>query len=267
MPTVRELSAPYENYMVMPRPGPGVCRTCCTFTDGYEECYPCSRNGGYADAVVPISYSVAGEQLHHELASYKRLGGEVARRLTAQLAAVLWRFLELHERCVAMAAHAIAFGIVTTVPSGDIERDEMHPLRRIVGELVGPTRERHERLLRRSDRPVAERGFSTEKYRATRRLAGESVLLIDDTWTTGANGQSAAAALRAAGAGPVGVVVIGRHINRSWHDNDRRLRALGGRFDWECCALEANPRVSSFSEQKSPRPGAVPKPLWGSGGS
>jgi predicted amidophosphoribosyltransferase len=238
MPTVRELSAPYENYMLVPHPGPGVCRTCCTFTEGYDDCYVCARTEQWADAVVPISYSIAGEQLHHELASYKRLTGDVARRLTAQLAAVLWRFLDVHEVCVAAAARASSFDVVTTVPSGDRERDHVHPLRRIVGELVGPTRDRHERLLERSHRSVAGREFSPDKYVATRRLDGQPVLLIDDTWTTGANAQSAAAALRAADAGAVGVVVIGRHIKRDWQDNDRRLRALTRPFDWGRCALD-----------------------------
>ena len=63
------------------------------------------------------------------------------------------------------------------------------------------------------------------------------MLLIDDTWTTGANAQSAAAALKDAGAGTVAAVVIGRHLNRDWHENDLRLRALGESFDWEHCAL------------------------------
>jgi predicted phosphoribosyltransferase len=238
MPTVHELSAPYENYMLLPRPGPGVCRTCCTFTDGFDRCYVCARTEQWADAVAPISYSIAGEQLHHELASYKRLTGDVARRLAAQLAAVLWRFLDIHERCVAAATNTSGFEVVTSVPSGDRERDEDHPLRRIVGQLVGPTRDRHVRLLERSNRPLAGREFNPGKYVATRELHGQPLLLIDDTWTTGANAQSAAAALKAAGAGPVGVVVIGRHINRDWHDNDRRLRALARPFDWERCALE-----------------------------
>jgi hypothetical protein len=39
------------------------------------------------------------------------------------------------------------------------------------------------------------------------------VLLLDDTWTTGASAQSAAMALRRAGARSVAVVVLGRHIN------------------------------------------------------
>jgi orotate phosphoribosyltransferase len=68
-------------------------------------------------------------------------------------------------------------------------------------------------------------------------LNGQSVLLIDDTWTTGANAQSAAAALKVAGAGPIGAVVIGRHLNRAWHENDRRLRGISGPFDWRRCAL------------------------------
>jgi hypothetical protein len=34
----------------------------------------------------------------------------------------------------------------------------------------------------------------------------------------------------------VAAVVIGRHVNRNWHENDRRLRALP-RFDWGRCAL------------------------------
>ena len=72
MPTVAELTAPYGNVLLAPRPGPGVCETCFNLTDGYERCYACAHGGRWLDAVVPISYSVAGEQLHHALASYKR---------------------------------------------------------------------------------------------------------------------------------------------------------------------------------------------------
>jgi predicted amidophosphoribosyltransferase len=156
---------------------------------------------------------------------------------------VLWRFVALHERCVAAATNSSSerFDLVTTVPSGDRVRDEGHPLRWIVGEVVGPTRDRHHRLLRRSELDVAPRDFSAHKYEAVRPLDGESVLLIDDTWTTGANAQSAAAALKSAGAGPVGAVVIGRHLNREWHENDRRLRGITRPFEWERCALCREP--------------------------
>jgi predicted phosphoribosyltransferase len=237
MPTVGELTALYENFMLGPRPGVGVCTTCFNLTNGYSVCYACAHGEAALDAFAPVSYSIAREQLHHALASYKRLTGEVARRLGAELAAVLWRYLEQHEQCVARAAGAAGFEIVATVPSGDRERDQHHPLRWIVGELVGPTRGRHERLLHRSQVDVQPREFNPARYEATRRLDGQAVLLIDDTWTTGANAQSAAVVLKSAGAGPVGAVVIGRHLNREWRENDRRLRALARPFDWTRCAL------------------------------
>ncbi len=237
MPSVAELSDPYANFMISPRHGPGVCEQCFNFTRGYRRCYACAHNDDWLAVVDPISYSVGLEQLHRALMGYKRLDGEVARRLTVELAAVLWRHLACHERCIASAAGVESFELVTTVPSGDRERDDGHPLRRIVTELVGPTRERYERLLRRSSSDVEPRFFDPDKFEAMRPLDGEPVLIIDDTWTTGASAQSAAAALRGAGAGRVGAVVIGRHINREWHDTERRLRAMPRSFDWDRCAL------------------------------
>jgi predicted amidophosphoribosyltransferase len=241
MPSVRELTALYENVMLGPRRGPSVCGTCFNFTDGYARCYACDHGRLVLDAVAPISYSVAREQLHHALASYKRLDGDVARRLGASLAAILWRFVAEHERCLAQAAGTDRFDVVATVPSGDRRRDERHPLRWIVGELVAPTRGRHERLLQRSDVEVPQRSFNAEKFVATKPIDGRSVLLIDDTWTTGASAQSAAGALKAAGAGPTAAVVIGRHLNREWHENDKRIRGIARPFDWSECALCAEP--------------------------
>jgi hypothetical protein len=104
MPTVGELSALYEDVLLGPRRGPNVCRTCFNFTAGCERCYACAHGQAFLDAMAPISYSVAREQLHHALASYKRLDGEVARRLRAILAAILWRFLDDPDRCIANAA-------------------------------------------------------------------------------------------------------------------------------------------------------------------
>jgi predicted amidophosphoribosyltransferase len=245
MPSVGELSALYENVLLGPRRGPDVCGTCFNFTAGYGRCWACAHGEARLDAVAPISYSVAHEQLHHALASYKRLDGDVARRLQAILAAILWRFLQDHEACVANAAGTERFDLVTTVPSSDPIRDEHHPLRTIVGELVGPTRERHRRLLQRSAAQIRERAFSEAKFEATASLAHQSILLIDDTWTTGASAQSAAAALKAAGAERVAAVVIGRHLNREWHENDRRIRGITRPFEWQACALCAQPVASA----------------------
>ncbi len=49
--------------------------------------------------------------------------------------------------------------------------------------------------------------------------------------------QSAAGSLKSAGSGPVGVLVIGRHVQPSFQDNEARLKSLPGPFSWESCAL------------------------------
>jgi predicted amidophosphoribosyltransferase len=248
VPTVGELSALYENVLLGPRRGPDVCATCFNFTAGYDRCWACAHGHPALDSVAPISYSVAREQLHHALASYKRLNGDVARRLQAILAAILWRFLTGHEACVAKTTGTSRFDLVTTVPSGDPTRDEGHPLRTIVGELVAPTRDRYHRLLRRTGAQIGPRSFNPDKFEAIRRFDGQAILLIDDTWTTGASAQSAAAALKAAGAGPVAAVVIGRHLNREWHENDRRIRGISRPFEWQACALCAKPVESALRD-------------------
>jgi hypothetical protein len=236
MPTVAELSAPYANFLLGPRRGPDVCSQCFNLTDGYSRCYGCVHGGRFLDAMVPISYSVAGEQLHHALASYKRLQGVIARRFALGLAAVLWRYLALHERCLARETAVAGFSLATTVPSSSPDRDTVYPLHQLVG-LVAPVQGRHERLLRRSEVAAAAHEFNPQKYEALRDLTGQSILLVDDTWTMGANSQSAGAALKAAGADHVAALVIGRYVNRGWRHNDRHLRGLPRPFDWGLCAL------------------------------
>jgi hypothetical protein len=237
--TVGELSGPYANFMLNPlAPGTAdVCTTCLTFTEGYDTCYPCGWSARFADAVLPVSYSVHFGQLHTALAQYKRAGGAVGQRLQLEVAAVLWRFLHGHEACLASRVGVSGFDLVTTVPSSDQSRDMSHPLRRMVGSLVVPTRDRYSPLLVRSGTAVAPRTVDPGKYNSTRDLHGESVLLVDDTWTTGANAQSAAAALKTAGAGQVGVVVLGRHIHEHYRDNAARLEALARPFAWDLCAF------------------------------
>src|SRR5947209_16656955 len=148
MATVSELTEPYGSFLVHPLgPGPGVCAVCRTAVTGtYPRCYPCnealrSADGLLADVVVPVSIAVKGEQLAVELWRYKNLSDPEARSvLRLRLAAVLWRFLEGHESCVAAAVGTPRFDLVATVPSTSGRGD--HPLRRIVERIFVPTRYR-----------------------------------------------------------------------------------------------------------------------------
>lgn len=253
MATVAEVSAPYANFLVpVLSSRRGVCEVCHTAI-GHEwsQCYQCDQAAqvlsSVADVVVPVALSVKGEQLAHELSAYKYSPRAVVRERLAQgLAAVLWRWVAAHEKCVARACGASQFAVTTTVP-GTAPRVEQHPLERIVGGIVGATRGRYERLLAVNPGAPQGRTHSDHRFRALRRLDGESLLVVDDTWTSGAHAQSAASALRAAGAHTVAIVVLGRHFNRrppepyraSAENYYRAAKAQG--WDWATCCVEDAP--------------------------
>lgn len=252
MATVGELTEPYGSFLVHPlRPAPGVCAVCRTAVKGtYPRCYPCNEaltSGGalLADVVVPISIAVKGEQLAAELWRYKNQSDPKARQvLKLRLAAVLWRFLDGHEACVADAIGVRKFDLAATVPSTSGRGD--HPLRQIVETIIEPTRDRYEDLLIPNPSVPSNRDVRMDRFVVPdgADLAGKSVLLIDDTWTTGGHAQSAAVALKQARAARVGVIVIGRHFDPSFGDNLRYLRAARkARFSWdECCVRNPNLR-------------------------
>ena len=247
MPTVFELSEPYLNHLVPVLPaGTGVCAVCWRAIEAkHRLCYACNAaqeafGAQLADIVIPIALSVKHEQLAHELWHYKYdTDASVRARLGIRLAAVLWRFLALHEAHVADAVNVPGFDIVTTVP-GTRPRTDEHPLVTIV-RRIGQTRDRYEPAAHPRTRRI-DRGSrrTSDRYQPTRTLAEHpSVLLVDDTWTTGGRAQSAAIALREAGAAQVAVVVIGRHFDRAFGTGEayyQRARSL--KFTWDRCCLE-----------------------------
>lgn len=55
---------------------------------------------------------------------------------------------------------------------------------------------------------------------------GRHVMVIDDTWATGGHAQSAALALRKAGAARVSVLVVARWIKQDYGDNKQFIADL-----------------------------------------
>jgi predicted amidophosphoribosyltransferase len=243
---VEEAAGAYIRSMrnVLP-PGEGVCATCGTFISGdFTRCYPCGHQAANLDAVVPITYSEHGGQMHKALWGYKN-GHQIEQDYAGpRVAAILWLFLVRHEACVARAAGAAGqeFDVITTVPSSTKARDKRNRLRTIVG-WVRPLKPRLKVLLEPTDQVPEGRTYDQSRYVATERLDGQDVLLIDDTWTAGGHAQSAAHALKAAGARTVALVVVGRHIQRGWQVGDAThgelFDALPKQFDWEVCRVHA----------------------------
>lgn len=163
------------------------------------------------DAVLPISWSVAGGALHRTLRGYKDDPVDAVRvESAAGIAAVLERFLREHERCTAVAAGVEAFTVVTTVPARAERGHE--PLLAVVADCASVAGRLRVALVAAGGRGEPRR-YRAGRFRAAGSLSGASVLLIDDTWTSGASAQSAAHALKRGGARAVALVVVGRHVN------------------------------------------------------
>lgn len=194
---------------------------------GLALCFQCdlarSQAGGLlADAVVPIGYAIKGGQLADDLRRYKSEradAADAARRLRAMLSA----FLRDHGPCVwRAAAMSPRAGTVAVVPSGQ-GRPGAHPLLDLVQSCVDlPATS----LVTGRRDTVHRRGVSVGWLRVPGPLAAEDVLLIDDTWVSGGSAQSAAAALKRAGAARVAVVVLGRHLDPADPRSAVLLRAL-----------------------------------------
>lgn len=227
--------------VAVPPAGPGVCRVCRDLIPiGYATCRHCRTTPAHADAVLPVSVCPAGGTLHGALRAYKdRTQHRAAERHIATLALVLEGFLAAHESCLAAAADAAAFDAIAVVPSSSPVRDELVPaLRLLAGERCLATRDRYARLLTATGASAARR-FEPRRYRASSEASGRSVLLLEDTWVTGARAQSAAAALRAAGALTVAIVAIGRYVNPAHADNGTRLAQLPPWSPGACSACAA----------------------------
>jgi predicted amidophosphoribosyltransferase len=214
----------YRNFLLPPPArGPNVCVTCRRGTDGFTRCWQCNRHHrefgtGLADLVVPISMGEKDKQLTRVLFQYKNsTSDDVRRKLTNELAYVLAAFLATHQTCLG------EFDLVTVVPSS---RGRTPPFADVLGRRISLTRTRFaETLVTHADN---NREMRPDSYSVVTDVVNRSVLLVDDTWTSGASLQSAAVALKRAGGTRVVGLVIGRHLD---------VPTAPHPFDWDVCAV------------------------------
>jgi hypothetical protein len=193
--------------------GVSTCRTCATPVRGFELCWRCRRHrkiAGIADAVAPLDYAIGGTDSPATLSIYKNHPVRAEREYRAQMIAELLTLaIRLHENCFSAVAD-VPVSVRTVIPSLTY-RSGLHPLASIT-ESIGMVTSRV--LIpggdARCDRRVRAGKFAEP---AASLVTGRHVLVIDDVWTTGSNAQSAAVALRRAGAAAVSVLVVGRWLN------------------------------------------------------
>jgi hypothetical protein len=191
----------------------GLCLVCAgPVRAGYLRCFQCdlhaqSAPGLLADVVAPAAYAAKGGSLVRDLWLYKS-GRDGSGLAAARVLSLLLRFLRERGPAVWQAAGMGRPTAACVVPSGR-GRPGPHPLR----ALAGPYLARPWLSLR--PRPGGDpwaRTLDPARFQATGPLPGAAVLLLDDTWVSGASAQSAAVALKLAGAAAVAVVVVGRHL-------------------------------------------------------
>jgi len=230
-----------------PAARPGVCAVCRgPARPGYARCYQCAQHDLLgrcrADAVVPVSYAVKGTEFAASLWRYKswRAPDPAAR---TSLLALLLTFLHDHGQCAWRHAGMPAPGRLAVVPTG-CGRPGPHPLLElsapylrlpVTGLVIRPGEQ--------------GRDPNVDRFSAERSGPGASVLLLDDSWVSGASAQSAAAALKRAGARHVAVVVLGRHVDPA--------DPLGGPFAARLAPRPYDPgecAVHAVSEPEGTRP-------------
>jgi len=196
-----------------------TCAVCTTpsLSIGYSSCYPCNghSHSGHptADLVAPITYAVDGTQAMSDLYNYKSATVSDQARAAARdrLFNVLYLSLERHLACFG------SIDSIATVPSSG-GRNGKHPvdeMRRMFGDgfvqldltYVGPAG------LERAQRRVLD----PQRFRVDADLVrGQRVLLLDDAWVSGVHIQSAAGAMKLAGAARVVAVPIGRVVSPAY---------------------------------------------------
>jgi hypothetical protein len=110
------------------------------------------------------------------------------------------------------------------VPSVRSGRRGEHPFRKIASAVLDPKREVRVRVVE----GASGRGFDPALFECDALPGGAAVLVVDDSWTSGGNVFSAAAALRRAGAASVNAMVLGRLLNPAAWDAARQFIDAGG---------------------------------------
>ncbi len=207
-------------------PGPGTCPVCRAGIDrAFRRCRNCDDHARRLDApldpVTPMALATPDSPLYLALRRYKS-----GRRRTAgqafRLAVLATVFFDRHLACVAPGG----VDAVAVVPSLTGRRGP-HPLLGVL-RLV--------RALPAAGDWLSPGLHGVERGHAARDLvaccgdvAGRRVLLVDDTYTTGASLQSAAWALRAAGTASVHPVVVARYVRDDWPPSRALLDAAKDR--------------------------------------
>lgn len=176
-------------------------------------CYHCHKYGDVLDGIVSITYSL-DNGLESMLHKYKDWEGR--EWLAYPLASLLHVFLNDHLECIEDEFGPID---VFTMAPPNTERgfNRLARLVEVVDEARAGRNWESDLIARRMAVSPPGRGeVKPEAYlvRDPRKVRARTILVLDDTWTSGRTLASVAHALKTAGAGSVVGLTLGRQLNR-----------------------------------------------------
>lgn len=215
-----------------------TCEVCTRPVDqGDLVCSTCRGHAAHgvplADSVVPLTYAPRQSQAMTDTYKYKdeMVPEIVSRGARRRLFGLFAETMERHAACIAgLSAQP---RITTIVPSSSGRTP--HPLDITVSRYrtyrpllryVGPAGDQYSR-----------RVFAPERWEVTSEVDGHHVLLVDDTWVSGAHVQSCASALKQAGAAYVTALVLARHLDEKGAAPDFLARHRTRVYDPAICPV------------------------------
>lgn len=232
------------------RRGVGTCEVCTSPALGAicRQCRTSREAFGtrLADLVVPLTY-IKGKkrprhQSEHHMYAYK--AAQPAPKCRRDLLLMVFAATALHGRCIArsMGSHwdAVTFVPSTTRPGRD------HPVAQLAAQVMSRRQKVRRPVVRPGpgasmiDRAPRADGFIVSSDRPG-NVKGCHVLVVEDTWVTGAKAQSVAVALKDAGASIVTVLAVGRWLRYDWHDHKTFIEQLHQPYDALICPVTGGP--------------------------
>lgn len=178
----------------------GLCNNCCQVRE--ELARP-------TDQIIPVSLYKKPSELRDWLKYYKPNDEAVESTYRDNIGAILGRYLLEHGE--ALRDHLDGFDDVCVVPSST--RPGEHVLSELYAEWAPDEFPECSPLLARGPGQVGHRQMSDDAFVVSRDVSDHRILLLDDVYTTGGTGQSAASALQLAGAVVPALLVVARRIN------------------------------------------------------
>lgn len=225
-----------------------TCPVCCAPKGSGELCPKCTEHrAGFgtrlADNVFILTY-VRGRQsqgsIHqsaHTVRAYKQT--PPAPKCADDMALMVRAATEIHSDCIEKRSGG-PWSVVTFVPSLSRPGPE-HPVAELARQVSRNNNGDNRILLdigpgftNQPERTVRSDRFDVpERFR--QRIRHQNVLLVDDTWTSGAKLQSAAVTLHDAGANFVTALCVARWCRDDWSDHKELLDSCDAPYDALIC--------------------------------